>query len=122
MTGTWNNFNWNSGILWGPAITPVPGSNNTKHKTTRMKRQEYYPSRLASQPEWLINYATRLLEFGPALGLSTPVVAASVADALYLAHGLGTWITAVRDFGPGCTAALETLMTGGGGAPFDLPA
>ena len=75
----------------------------------------------AQQPEWLTTFAIKLLERGAEVPLATTIIAAAVADALYLAHAIGLWLTAVRDFGPNGTAALEVLAGGSGNAPFALP-
>jgi hypothetical protein len=86
-----------------------------------MKRQPYYPKRISDQPEWHTNYADRLTEQATALGLVPAEVTATVNDSLHLAYGLGTWLTKVREFGPGCTSQLETLRYGTGEDPFVLP-
>jgi len=86
-----------------------------------MNRQNYYPTRQADEPEWLGNYARRVLEFGPTLGLTSGAIAATVADALFLKYVIGDWLTAVRGFGPGCTQALKNLSSGTASGIFVLP-
>ena len=119
----WNSGStWNSGALWGPASPPpplIPNTPPTPHPP--MKRQEYYPTRLADQPEWHFNYADRLAEKGADLGLVAAAVTASVNDSRHLGHALGAWLTQVREFGPGATGELETLRFGTGLTPFELP-
>lgn len=120
---TWNSGStWNSGLFWGPASPPTPLVRyQPKPRKHTMKRQEYYPTRLGDQPEWHFNYADRLTENGAAMGLLPADVAASANDSRHLGYALGTWLTQVREFGPGSTAELETLKLGTGGSPFELP-
>lgn len=91
-----------------------------------MKRDDYYPKRVAERPEWHANLAAKLPIYATVLGLTTAEVDAAVADNLTLAYGLGEWITNVREFGPACTAALTTLTSGTGNdffvfTPYTLP-
>lgn len=119
---TWNSGTlWNSGALWGPDSSPSSQQRNklTRHRT--MKRQPYYPRILADQPEWHFNYADQLTEQATALGLVPAEVTATVNDSRHLGYALGTWLTTVRDFGPGSTAQLESLRYGTGDDPFVLP-
>ena len=110
---------WNSGALWGPAAPPpLSAPANTHKKENTMQRSNYYPPHLAERPEWHINFAAKLATYGPGLGLTTAQVNNAVADNLYLAHGLGDWISAVRELGPAATAALRVLESGTGGDPF----
>jgi hypothetical protein len=120
----WNSSAvWTSGALWGPvAPPPVPAPRNTKPKRSTMQRQPYYPPILAQRPEWHTNFAAKLALYGPALGLTTAQVNNGVADNLYLAHGLGDWISAVREFGPAATGALRVLESGTGGDAFTFTA
>ena len=116
----WNSgVTWTSGARWGPAAPPsFPAPANTKTKRSTMKRTYYYPIALAQRPEWHTNFAAKLALYGPTLGLTTAQVNNGVADNLYLAHGLGDWISAVRELGPAATAALRVLESGTGGDPF----
>ena len=117
---TWNGALWNSGALWGAAIPPLPPPNPAKPKK-KMKRQDYFPSRLPEQPEWLNNFAVKLALYGPTIPLAAAAVTAGQADAHFLAYALGDWINSVREFSPSCTAALDALQNGAGVAPFVLP-
>ena len=118
----WNNAVWNAGNLWSVVSPPAPVQNKqTKNRHNTMKRQRFYPSRQANEPEWLGNYALCVLKFGPTLGLSALAIAATVADALYLKYVIGEWLPAVREFGPGCTQAVQSLAGGVPGGPFVLP-
>jgi hypothetical protein len=86
-----------------------------------MKRLEYYPTKQSDEPEWLTTFANKLIERGAEAGLTTTVINAGVADALYLIYTIGAWLPAVRDFGPNCTTALELLKHGSGGSALALP-
>lgn len=110
---------WSSGALWGPsAMLPVSAPANTQPKHSVMKRSDYYPVILSQRPEWHTNFAAKLAVYGPGLGLTTAQINNAVADNLYLAYGLGDWISAVREHGPASTAALRVLESGTGGDPF----
>lgn len=116
----WNGGGtWNSGILWGPI--PVPIYQNNKPKRSKTMKQEYFPTQQGEQPEWLDNFANRLEEFGPVIPLVAGVVTSGAADARFLSYCIGDWLTAVRDFGPGCTAAIEMLKSGTGSTPIVMP-
>lgn len=119
----WNSgVTWSSGSLWGPsAPAAAPSQRNPKNKRPTMKRNEYYPRHLGERPEWHHNFATKLPGYATALGLTTGVVNAAVADNLTLAYGLGDWISNVRDFAPSCTSCLTDLMTGTSGEDFAFP-
>jgi hypothetical protein len=86
-----------------------------------MKRQNYYPSRIAFQAEWLENFRLKLGGYEAVLELETGVVTAAVADARWLVHVLLSWLNAVRAFSPACTEAVEDALTGSGVDPFILP-
>lgn len=81
-----------------------------------MKRQEYYPSRVTNQIAWLLNFADKLPGKATVLGLAPELVAALVADALWLAYVLQNWLDAVRTFSLGCTQTAIAAQTGDGGA------
>lgn len=87
-----------------------------------MKRQNYYPSRLGDQVNWLDNYANKLPLYGAApLGLAAGEVTASVADARWGNYVLGTWLPAVRAFSPSTTDSVDDVLTGGGTSVIVLP-
>lgn len=119
---TWNSGAlWDSTTLWGPA-SPAPSRQpNTLTRRKKMKRQPYYPRLIADQPEWHLNYADQLEAQAATLGLDSGDVSKSAMDSRQLGYALGSWLTAVREFGPGCTAELETLRYGTGGDDFVLP-
>ena len=117
----WNQGNWNSGLLWGPASPPPSPNNKTKNKKHKtMKRQYYFPRPIAERPEWFGVYATQLPLANATLGLPAPDVTASVADARFYQYASGDWLMATREFGPSATAALDELYSGSAGG-FSLP-
>jgi hypothetical protein len=119
---TWNGGGqWNSGILWGPAIPPVPNYQTKPRKKNTMKRQPYFPQIISARPDWFGTFGAELTPANAQLGLAAPVVAGAVADALYLKYATGPWLNAARDFGPACTSAIESLFDGPGPDPFVLP-
>ena len=87
-----------------------------------MARQPFFPRRVPQRPEWFGNYGTQLVLANAILNLPAADVAASVADARYCEYASGQWLTAVREFGPACTSALQDLYEGPAGTPFVLPA
>lgn len=117
----WNVAIYNSGALWGSA-QPLPFLNpNPKPKRNNMKRQPYFPRLIGLRPEWFNNFAVQLPIANATLGLPAPDVTARVADARFCEHVCGDWLTAVREFGPACTSAVEELFGGTGSAAFVLP-
>jgi hypothetical protein len=114
------NLRWgNPSYLLEPGdpgyVDPSPSVNNTKKKKTHMKRQNYYPSRVADQIAWLLNFADKLPGKATLLGLAPATVTALVADALWLAYVLQNWLDAVRSFSLGCTQTAIAAQTGTGG-------
>lgn len=88
-----------------------------------MKRQPYYPSRIASQVLWLTNYADKVAGYATTLGLSAPGITGTVADAKWLIYVLGAWLGDVRTFAQGATSYIEVIesgLTGGSALPAPL--
>ena len=117
----WNAANWNSGALWS-APSPSAPNINPKHKRKTMKRQRYFPETMAERPAWFENFATQLTPANVTLGLDAGAVTDIIADARYCRYVCGVWLTAVREFGPAATAALEILFSGSGATDMVLPA
>jgi hypothetical protein len=79
-----------------------------------MKRNEYFPTSKAEQPEWLNNLATKMVAYTGTLGLDAPTVALRANDCRCLAWYIGDVGTAVREHGKAYTAAVESLSAGSG--------
>jgi len=122
---TWNSGGsnlWSTGKLWAPLTPAGSTTQNTKLRRNTVKRKYYYPGDFALRPEWHTNLAAKLLQYGAApLALQTADINNGVADNLYMAYGLGDWITNVREYAPACTSALKVLASGTGGGPFVFP-
>lgn len=117
----WNQFAWNSGALWEPA-NPSPLNLKPKQQPkSKMKRQTYYPSRLAPQVSWHDNFSSKLGGYAATLGLASAVVTAAVAESRWIMYVIGSWLTQVRDFAPACTDAVDEVLDGEGTDPFVLP-
>lgn len=86
-----------------------------------MKRQNYFPSRIADQVLWLDNFANRLPDYASALGLTTPEVNNNVDDAKWASYVLGTWITAARGFARSATDTVNGVLNGSGSSAVTLP-
>ena len=115
-TGFWDSGTWDS-------APPPPSANPTtkKKKTNTMKRQAYYPSRLANQGNWLDNYGTKIATYGATLGLTAGEITATANDAKWCRYVVGTWLTDVRAFSPSTTDAVDSVLTGVGTAVVVLP-
>jgi hypothetical protein len=113
-TGTWDSGFWDQ--------TTTSDYFHPKPKTqTKMKRQNYYPGRIGDQVNWLDNYGVKLPIHGAALGVVTGDITASVNDAKWSNYVLGTWLSAVRNFSPSTTDAVDDVLTGEGSAAMVLP-
>ena len=116
----WDSGTWDTGFWDGPSDYFHP---QTKHKPKHqtMRRQLYYPSRIGDQVNWLDNLAVKLPTYGPTLGVIAGDVTAAVNDAKYAKYVLGTWLTAVRNFSPSTTDAVDDVLTGAGTSVMVLP-
>ncbi len=118
----WDSGFWDGGF-WDSDVPPPLQNNQTKPKKHKpMKRQKYYPSRLADQANWLENYAAKVAIYGATLGLTAGEITATVNDARWCHYVIGTWLTAVRAFAPSTTDAMDDVLTGGGNSAVVLPA
>lgn len=115
----WDQSTCDSGTWDQPSdyFSPQPKSNNR----TKMRRQTYYPSRIGDQVNWLDNYAVKLPIHGAALGVIAGDITASVNDAKYANYVLGTWLSAVRNFSPSTTDAVDDVLAGSGSGAMVLP-
>jgi hypothetical protein len=118
----WGNPN----LRWGsPSYILEPGDpgyvppanpvSQTKPKAKKMKHNTYYPTKLADQILWLVNFNAKLASHATALGLTTAQVTAILADCAWLIYVLQSWLTAVRNWAQSCTDAANLAQTGTGG-------
>lgn len=99
---------------------PLPPSPTPTKNRTKMKRQDYYPTRQAEQALWLENFRLKLPTYHAALGLTSTETDPPIADARWLAYLLTLWLPAVRTFTKATTQAFQQAETGTGG-PLALP-
>ncbi len=112
VSGTWDSGQWDQPSDY---FQPQP-----KPKS-KMKRQDYYTSRIGDQVNLLDNYRIKLPIHGAVLGVVAGDVTASVNEAKYANYVLGTWLTAVRNFSPSTTDAVDDVLTGAGTVAMVLP-
>jgi hypothetical protein len=86
-----------------------------------MKRNAYFPSRMADQIIWLANFANKLPGYAATLGLTTAQANAAVADARWLIYIIESWLGAVRAWALACTDAVTEAEDGDGTATMSLP-
>jgi hypothetical protein len=121
MIGLWNQFAWTSGALWGPAAAPPVFLLNLKHKNKRMKRTPFYPKRAEAQPEWLGNFAEKLLTYAATLSVANARRDAIVLDCLWLLYLVGAWAPAARAWAESVTDVVDSAEKGVGTAAMALP-
>lgn len=80
-----------------------------------MKRQDYYPSRIADQATWLENFRNKLPGYTTDLGLTAAQTTDAVADARWLVYIFVSYLPATRAWTTACTAASEQAQSGTGG-------
>lgn len=125
---TWDSKNPN--VTWDGVrepgdegyIPPPQISAQQPTKPKKVKHNSFYPTNVPEQIIWLINFFNKLLGHAPALGVSTPVCAAAVADARWLIYLLGTYLPAQRTWGKSNTDFMKEAQTGTGTAVMTLPA
>ena len=86
-----------------------------------MRRQTYYPSRIADQIPWLENFRTKLPGYVATLGIVQAKADATVASCRYTIYVLSQWLSAARAFNPAATEAVDLLLTGVGANAVVLP-
>jgi hypothetical protein len=128
----WGEFAWNDpNVRWGspasyrlepgdPGYVP-PASPVTPKQTKKMKRQRWFPTKLADQVAWLINYKNTLPTYAAALGLTAAQVTAAQADCGWLIYVLQTWLNAVRNFSLICTQSAQLAQSGTPNGTMTLP-
>ncbi len=121
---TWDTGTWDSGFWDAPPAPPASDYFNPRRKRkphTTMKRQDYYPGRIGDQVNWLDNYAEKLPIYGATLGVEAADITASVNDAKFGNYVLGSWLSAVRNFSPSTTDAVDDVLAGAGADAIVLP-
>jgi hypothetical protein len=86
-----------------------------------MKRQVYYPTRVAEQIVWLENFRNKLGGYATPLGLTSDQITAAVADARWLLYVLQSWLPAARAWSLACTDAAADAQSGDGSTLMVLP-
>src|ERR1051326_7890728 len=77
-------------------VPPALPINQPPTKRKRMKRNTYFPIRMADQINWLVNFMNKLPAYTATLGLTPAQVTAAVADAGWLVYVLQSWLRAAR--------------------------
>lgn len=95
-------------------VPPAHSATETKKKAKKMKHNRYYPTRVADQIVWLVNFANKLPGHATVLGLTPTQVTALEADSLWLVYVLQNWLNAVRSFSLACTQTANYAQTGAG--------
>lgn len=103
-----------------PPVNPPPNPQPPK-KGKRMRRQLYYPIRIADQITWLENFRNKLAGYATALGLTSDQVTAAVGDARWLIYVIQSWLGAARAWSLACTDAATLAQSGDGTALMALP-
>ena len=87
-----------------------------------MKRQDYWPSRMASQVTWLNNWKNKLPAYADIGSIDSGRLAGLVADAAWLIYIYGAWIGWLRSSAEAGTQYLTVISTGiSGGSTFPAP-
>jgi hypothetical protein len=115
----WDQGQWDQGFY--DQQQPSSYFSPQSKPKSKMKRQDYYPSRIGDQVNWLANYSVKLPLYGTTVGVDPGDVTASVNDAKYSHYVLGLWLTAVRTFSPSTTDSVDDVLTGAGTSPMVLP-
>lgn len=86
-----------------------------------MKRQNFYPTSAPAQIIWLENYRSKIATYAATLSLTPAEVAATVADARWIAYILVSWLPAVRTYTKACTDAAAQAQSPVGSSLMALP-
>lgn len=102
-------------------VPPLPSVNQTNKKKKRMKHNKFWPGRQGDQVIWLKAFSSELGAVATALGLTTAQVTAIVADCLWLAYLLESWLPGVRQWAQSGTDQVAAAQTGTGSDVIALP-
>lgn len=114
---------WNSGWKW-PTAAEIAAAKIADQQTTKgkhMKKQNWYPRRIADLIAWHENFRNKVSGYTVTLGLDAAKVAGAVASSRFTVYVLSQWLVDARGFGPAATAAVDFLLTGAGGSAVVLP-
>lgn len=101
---------WDSGLRWDePDPAPTSNPTQTKHK---MKRQDYFPTRIGDQVVWLRNFKNKLPDHATALGLVPAAVTAILLDVDNAIYGLDDYRGSLGPASTSCYQCIEDAMYG----------
>ena len=108
-------------------VPPISPTNQPPKRSKHMKRNPFWPVRVADQVTLLVKFSNKLSTYAATLGLTPAQSSTAIADALWLVYVLQSWLPAVRSFSLQATDAATDAATGDGSAvqvlpPFDVPA
>ena len=120
------NLRWGSpSIILEPGdpgyTPPLSTQQPIKTKKHNMKRQRYFPARVADQVPWLVNFYLKLAIHGANLAVAPARLASITADARWLVYVLGSWLPAVRAWQKSCTDAAAQAQSGPNPVLMALP-
>ncbi len=107
--------NWDQpGTFWDHAYWDGfdPTSTTPKQKKKRMKRQDYYPSRIGDQVVWLQNFKTKLPLHATDLGLVPATVTARLLDVDNALYGLDSYRGALGPASTSCYQCIDDALYG----------
>lgn len=102
-------------------VPPISVPNQPHAKKTKMKRQRYFPTKIAQQIIWLENFRSKLATYTTALGLSAPQVTDAIADARWMVYLLLNWQPAARAWALATTDTVTLAESGDGTTAMTLP-
>jgi len=102
-------------------VPPIPPTNQPKKGSKHMKRNPFWPPRVADQVTLLVKFINNLAKYATTLGMPPAQVTAAVADATWLVYVLQSWLPTVRSFSLAATDAATDAQTGDGSAVQVLP-
>jgi len=102
-------------------VPPISPTNQPKPRSKHMKRNPFWPARVADQVTLLVKFINKLSGWAATLGLTPAQTSAAIADATWLVFVLQSWLPAVRSFALAATDAAAEAQTGDGSAVQVLP-
>ena len=107
---TWDQpgATWDSGLRFDQPSPPPSNPTPTKH--TRMKRQDYFPTRIGDQIVWLNNFKTKLPLYATALGLSNAQLDAILLDVANAIYALDDYRGALTPANTSCHQCIQDAL------------